>query len=54
MEWDHMAGNKDQWPAILNMAINIWIPWKVYGLSERLVAVQEGVCFMKLLIPLVM
>jgi hypothetical protein len=26
VDWDHSAGGSDEWRAILNVAMNLWIP----------------------------
>jgi len=36
VNWIHVAQDGDQWQALVNMAMNLWIPWNVRNLTEWL------------------
>jgi hypothetical protein len=48
--WTHLAQDKDQWWALVNMVINLQIPWKAGNFFTSWVSISflEGLCSMQL------
>jgi hypothetical protein len=44
MHWIHLAQDRDQWWALVNTIMNLWIPLNVgkFLIPESLLASQEG------------
>jgi hypothetical protein len=38
-EWIHLAYGKDHWRALVNMVMNLWVPWKVRNFLTTWVAI---------------
>jgi hypothetical protein len=51
-EWIDLAEGRDKWRAVVNTVMNIRVH-KIWGIScvaEELLAAQEGLCFMELVV----
>jgi len=41
VDWIHLAQDGDQWWALINVEMNLQVPYKAGNLTERLSASQE-------------
>ena len=46
MDWIDMAQVRGSWRALVNMVMNLWVPYLqgIFCLAENLLASQEGLC----------